>query len=95
MRTTLTIEPATAERINRIVNTGGRSMKDVVNEALREGLKAMENAQRPARRRFTVEAHHFGIRPGLDPDKLGQYAEELEDETIAHALFEAPGDRRG
>jgi hypothetical protein len=46
-------------------------MKDVVNQALREGLKALENASPKRRKRFVVEAHSFGPRPGIDIDKIG------------------------
>jgi hypothetical protein len=83
MRTTLTLEPAVAERINRIVRSRRRSMKDVVNEALREGLKAIEASSPGAPSHFVVEAHDFGVRPGIDLDTIGRLADELEDETIA------------
>jgi hypothetical protein len=81
MRTTLTLEPVVAERINRIVATRGQSMKEVVNEALREGLKIIENsAARPARK-FMVEPRSFGIRPGIDLDTIGRLADDLEDDA--------------
>jgi Ribbon-helix-helix protein, copG family len=83
MRTTLTLEPAVAERINRIVHSRGRSMKDVVNEALREGLKAIEASSAGAPTHFVVEAHDFGVRPGIDLDTIGRLADDLEDQAIA------------
>ena len=83
MRTTLTLEPAVAERINRIVSERGQSMKAVVNEALREGLKAIEETSRRRPRPFVVEAHDFGVRPGIDLDRIGRLADDLEDEAIA------------
>lgn len=83
MRTTLTLDPAVAERINRIVHARGRSMKDVVNEALREGLKAIEAGSAARPRHFVVEAHDFGVRPGIDLDTIGRLADDLEDEAIA------------
>lgn len=86
MRTTLTLEPAVAERINRIVGAGGRSMKDVVNEALREGLKTLEKTSARRRVPFTVEAHDFGVRPGIDPDTIGRFADDVQDEAIANRL---------
>jgi hypothetical protein len=83
MRTTLTLEPAVAERINRIVSARGRSMKDVVNEALREGLRVIETVSSEPHRQFIVEARDFGVRPGIDLDTIGRLADELEDEAVA------------
>ena len=82
MRTTLTLEPAVAERINRIVSARGRSMKDVVNEALRAGLRVIETTSAGPHRQFIVEAHDFGVRPGIDLDTIGRLADDLEDEAI-------------
>ena len=61
-------------------------MKDVVNEALREGLKSIENTSARRPRRFVVEAHDFGVRPGIDLDTIGRRADELEDQTVAKRL---------
>jgi hypothetical protein len=78
MRTTLTLEPAIAERINRIVTTSGKSMKDIVNQALREGLKAIEKPS--AVRKYVVNPQHlFTVRPGIDLDTIGRFADDLDD----------------
>jgi hypothetical protein len=42
MRTTLTIDPDVAARLKRLRQRRDARFKDVVNEALREGLRAME-----------------------------------------------------
>jgi len=34
------------------------------------------------RRPFRVRARRLGLRPGIDPTKLNQLADELEDEEI-------------
>jgi hypothetical protein len=77
MRTTLTLEPAIAERIRRIANARGQGMQELVNGILREGLKVIE--ERPARRpgRFIVEPHDFAVRPGIDLDTIGRLADEI------------------
>jgi len=53
MRTTLTIEDDVAVRLERL-RSNGRTLKDVVNEALRAGLNALEGERQPARRDYTV-----------------------------------------
>jgi hypothetical protein len=82
MRTTLTIEPAVAERLRHLLKEEDRTLKSLVNDALREGLKVLENERKSRRAKFRVEPHNFGaLRPGIDPARIGQYAEELEDEA--------------
>ena len=49
MRTTLTLDKDVAAVIERLRKTRGESMKDIVNEALREGLKHI--AAPPRKRR--------------------------------------------
>jgi hypothetical protein len=84
MRTTLTIEPTLAEQIHRMAASRGSSMKEIVNEALREGLKALEKSSSVAPPKFVVEPHNFRVKPGIDLDRIGQLADELEDEyTVA------------
>lgn len=61
-----------------------KSMKAVVNEALRVGLGTRT---KPARaRRFKVEPHALGFKPGVDQDRLNQLADELEAEEAAQRL---------
>jgi hypothetical protein len=50
MRTTLTLSPDVAALLKRLRRTRGGSLKDLVNEALREGLKQMVA---PPRKRHT------------------------------------------
>ena len=52
MRTTLTIEDDIAVRLDRL-RRNGRTLKEVVNEALRAGLDALENRRPPARKSYT------------------------------------------
>jgi metal-responsive CopG/Arc/MetJ family transcriptional regulator len=48
MRTTLTLDDDVAASLERLRKAGSRSLKEIVNEALRYGLEQMS---RPARRR--------------------------------------------
>jgi hypothetical protein len=84
MRTTLTLDPDVAARVRQEVRRSGRTLKAVVNEALRLGLGL---ARKPPRApRFEVEAHSMGIRPGIDLDRMNQLADELEATEQARKL---------
>ncbi len=72
MRTTLTIEPDVERLVQQAMRRTGRSMKTVINEALRLGLGARTQPARAPR--FTVEPHAFGFKPGIDTDRLNQFA---------------------
>ena len=80
MRTTLTIEPDVAQLLRREIRHSERSMKAVVNDALRIGL-GMRGKNPPASR-FEVKPHSFGFRPGIDIYRLNQLVDELEAEEL-------------
>ena len=84
MRTTLTIDSDIEQLLRREMRRTNRSMKAVVNDALRAGLGTLG---KPARtRRFRVEPHAFGFKPGVDVDRLNQLVDEMEAEEIARKL---------
>ena len=76
MRTTLTLDPDVAERLERAVRGGGKSLKATVNEALRIGLGMTEKPVEPPE--FRIRAFVAGLQPGIDPDKMNQLLDELE-----------------
>ena len=81
MRTTLTLEPDVEQLLRQEMRRTNRSMKAVVNEALRLGLGARGKPPRPPR--YRVEPHAFGFRPGVDRDRLNQLVDEMEAEEFA------------
>lgn len=83
MRTTLTLEPDVALKLKRRMAAKKLTLKAAVNQALRAGL-AVEDA--PTRVPFRVVPHSFGFKPGIDLDKLGQLADQLEAEDFARKL---------
>jgi hypothetical protein len=85
VRTTLTLEPDVAQRVQEEVHRSRRSLKAVVNEALRAGLGMGGPASR-RRGRFRVQAHSFGFKPGIDQDRLNQLVDELEALEAARKL---------
>ena len=80
MRTTLTLDPDVAEQIRREMKQRGKGLKAIVNEALRRGLRSETVANRKP---FQVEAHDFGVLPGLDLDRMNQLVDELEAEQFS------------
>jgi hypothetical protein len=79
VRTTLTLDPDVTERLRHRMAEKKQSLKQVVNDALRAGLSG-SGKERTVR--FKVEPHAFGHAPGVDLDKLGQLADELEVEEF-------------
>ncbi|HLA76976.1 MAG TPA: hypothetical protein VJU18_05280 [Vicinamibacteria bacterium] len=84
MRTTLTLEPEVAERLQQELRRTGKSLKTVVNEALRLGLGF--GGKPPRVPRFEVEPHAFGFKPGVDLDRLNQLVDEMEADETARRL---------
>lgn len=81
MRTTLTLDADVADRLQRVVRRSGKSLKGVVNEALRTGLGLTENPVEPSP--FRIRAFVDGLQPGIDPEKMTQLADEIETEELA------------
>lgn len=85
MRTTLTIEDETAERLKSLAHESGKSFKQVVNETLRHGL---EHGQTPqSRKPYKLKPVRMGEpRPDYDLTKALALADSLEDSRIAYKL---------
>ena len=84
MRTTLTLDPDVAARLESEMRRSGDGMKAVVNRALRLGLGMTDKPVEPAP--FCVEPHAFGFKPGTDLDRLNQLADDLEAEEAERRL---------
>lgn len=77
---TLTLEPAVAREIRKRMSEKHATMKSVVNDALREGLKVLAREQRRKKTFcFKVKPHDFGFPAGIDLNKLNQLADDLDD----------------
>jgi hypothetical protein len=81
MRTTLTIDDDLAGLLKQRAREMGVPFKEAVNRTIRAGLGEVAKPSRRAPPR-TVP-HSFGFKPGIDLDKLGQLADELEAEAFA------------
>ncbi len=58
MRTTLTIDDDIAAQIERLRRERDASLRDIINDALRRGLREMRT--RPKRQSFRTTAHDMG-----------------------------------
>lgn len=81
MRTTLTLDRDVAQGLEREMRRTGKGLKAVINEALRRSFGLGGKAPRPPR--FEVRPHAFGVKPGLDLDRMNQLVDELEAEELA------------
>src|SRR5688572_11753652 len=81
MRTTLTIDDDLAGLLKQRARELGIPFKEAVNRTIRAGLSEAATTRRGKPPR--TAPHSFGFRPGVDLDKLGQLADELEAETFA------------
>ena len=81
MRTTLTLDRDVAERVTREMRRTGKGLKATINDALRRGLNL--GGRVPRSPRFHVQPHAFGVRPGIDLDRMNQLVDELD---VEHAL---------
>lgn len=79
MRTTLTLDDDVVRLIDDAVHRDRRSMKQVVNDALRQALSPPQPADvKP----YRVRPHRSALRPGLDLTGFNRLADELEDAEI-------------
>jgi hypothetical protein len=84
MRTTLTLDRDVAEALAREMRRSGKGLKVAVNDALRRGLRLTGPAPRPTR--FKVEPHSFGVKAGIDLDRMNQLVDELDAYAAAREL---------
>lgn len=84
MRTTLTLDDDLAAKLKDFARRKRLSFKDAINSILRRGLTAQDVSRR-AREPFRVHTFRSPLRPGIDPLKLNQLADELEAQHFEQA----------
>ena len=92
MRTTLTLDDDLAGLLKERARELGVPFKEAVNRTIRAGLGEVALAsKRPAPKTIP---HSFGFRPGVDLDKLGQLADELEADAFADKAHDSARRKR-
>ncbi len=76
VRTTLTLDDDLAAQLQNEAARQRLPFKQVVNKAIRLGLRA--GTPPSERKPFHTQARSLGLKPGFDPDKLGQLGDDLE-----------------
>jgi hypothetical protein len=92
MRTTLTLDDDLAGLLKQRAQELDIPFKEAVNRTIRAGLgeTAVTRHYPPPR----TMSHSFGFRPGIDLDKLGQLADELEAEALAEEIHDSARRKR-
>jgi predicted flavoprotein YhiN len=81
MRTTLTIEDDVAAELERLRRTRDASLKEVVNEALRHGVREM-SAPPKRKKPFRTKSFHTGGVLVKSIDNVAELLAEIEGETF-------------
>jgi hypothetical protein len=81
MRTTVTIDDDLHAMLEARARSERRTLREVLNDALRLAFTRERSSAR-----YRVEVHHARLLPGIDPDRLNQLADELEDEELTGRL---------
>ena len=85
----MTLDPDAEAMLRRAIAERGGSFKQVLNDAIREGL-----AQRPSSRRATkvqVPTFRSAYRGGVDRRRLQQLSDELETDAFISRRDASPG----
>lgn len=80
MRTTVTLDPDVEELLRQATQSSRQSFKQTLNDGLRRGLAHL--APKESTEPFVVKARPMGLRPGLDPARLHEVANDLEAESF-------------
>jgi hypothetical protein len=76
MRTTVTLDPDVERLLKGKARESRQSFKQVLNNAVRQSLGGTPRGARGAA--FKVKARPMGLRVGLDPARLAEYADDHE-----------------
>lgn len=83
MRTTLTLDDDVARLVEDAMHREHRSMKHVINDALRQALAPRV----PRQGAYQLVPHESALQPGFDPTGFNRLADELEDGAIIDRVW--------
>ena len=87
MRTTVTIDPDVAALLREEMERSRLPLKQVLNQAIRRGLRPASGPGRPAVRTRPCDLE---FKPGIDLERLNQLAGELEAEEFRSGSRPSP-----
>jgi hypothetical protein len=92
LRTTLTLDDDLAGLLTQRARELGIPFKEAVNRTIRAGIgEDPVTRSQPAPKTIS---HSFGFGPGIDLDKLGQLADELEAEAFVEKIHDSARRKR-
>lgn len=83
MRTTVTLDPDVAAKLQQVMRERGVSFKMALNDAVRV---ALDGGARRSTRPYRIATHRMGVRGDVDLDHAGRLLGNLEDEEIVRKL---------
>lgn len=83
MRTTVTLDPDVAARVQELMRERGISFKEAINQTLRVGFGGGKRA-----RPYEAPVRSLGLRQGIDLTKALTIAAEMEDKANLRDLEE-------
>lgn len=83
VRTTLTLDTDVARLLDEEVHRCRKTFKEVVNDAIRRGLMPGPRAKAKP---YKIKPHKAVLMAGIDPTRLNQLADQLEDEAFLAKL---------
>lgn len=86
MRTTVTLDADVLRLLQDEMHRTRSSFKQSLNQAVRRALSTRTST--PAKP-FVLRTFAMGLRPGIDETKLGQLADQLEDEALLERMRRA------
>jgi len=84
MRTTLTLEDRLFKELKALAHETNEPLKNVVEKALREGLRSLRATPRP--RPYRAKTFRMGRPSGVNLDKALDLAGASEDEELARKM---------
>ncbi len=81
MRTTVTLDPDVERLLKNAAHKHCQSFKIVLNEAVRHAFRTRLIAS-GQRKPFVVKARPMSLRPGVDPARLGELADDMETDAF-------------
>ena len=77
MRITVTLDPDVVCLLKKEAHQRDQSLKITLNDAVRLAFQSRLSPP-PKRKPFVVKARPLGLRPGIDPSRLSELADEME-----------------
>jgi hypothetical protein len=86
VRTTLTLDPDVAAKIRLKVKLENKTLRQVVNEALRSGLESTAG-QSAVPKPYKVRTWPGGMNPGIDHDRINLFLDDLDTKEFAEKFL--------